>query len=240
MKYIITHATDERWEAGQIPSRELILGVGALIGDMARAGILIDGQGLRASSLGARVRTSATGTTVTPGPFAGSNELTDGFVIIRAADLDEAVAWGRRFGETTGEAEIDVRPVTEPWDIGIVPRPEGQATTRFMLLRKGDSESENGRRTPAQREGLRALLAEMDRAGVRITSELLAPSAKGRRFKVSDGKRSLIDGPFAESKELIAGYVLFRADSLEEAATWAPRYQDVVQSPTVEVRDVEE
>jgi hypothetical protein len=106
MRYIITHATDERWETG-------------LIGDLARAGLLIDGQGLRASSLGARLKVSPRGTAVTPGPFVGSNELTDGFVIIRVSSLDEAIDWAKRFGEVTGEAEIDVRPVTEPWDIGV-------------------------------------------------------------------------------------------------------------------------
>jgi hypothetical protein len=69
---------------------------------------------------------------------------------------------------------------------------------------------------------------------------MLGPSAKGRRYKLSDGKRSLIDGPFTESKELIAGYVLFTAESFEEAAAWAPRYYDVVESPTIELREVEE
>jgi hypothetical protein len=240
MRYIITHATDSRWEAGQVPSRELVLRVGALIGDLARAGMLIDGQGLRASSLGARVKVSSAGGAATPGPFAGSNELSDGFVIVRTSSLDEAIGWAKRFGDLTGEAEIDVRPVTEPWDIGIVPRPEGHTTIRYMLLRKADRESESGRRTPEHQQALRALLTEMERADVLVTSELLGPSQKGRRFKLADGRRAVIDGPFAESKELIAGYVLIRADSLDEAAAWAPRYQDVVESPEVEVREVEE
>jgi hypothetical protein len=156
------------------------------------------------------------------------------------ASLEEVVGWATRFGEVKRDVEIDVRPVTEPWDIGLGSRPAGLATTRYMLLRKADRETESARHTPKQREALRGLLAEMDRAGVLVTSEMLGPSAKGRRYKLSDGKRSLIDGPFTESKELIAGYVLFTAESFEEAAAWAPRYYDVVESPTIELREVEE
>src|SRR5688500_12734125 len=166
MRYIILHATNERWEAGQIPSRELVLRVGALIGEMARAGVLIGGEGLRASSLGVGLRTSDGSTTITPGPLAGSNELTDGFVVVRVASCEKAVGWATRFGEVKREVDIDVRPVTEPWDIGIAPRPGGLATTRYMLLRKADRDTESGRRTPKQREALRVLLAEMDQAGV--------------------------------------------------------------------------
>jgi hypothetical protein len=240
MPYIITHTTDARWEAGEIPSRELIGRVGGLLREMARAGALLGGEGLRASSQGVRLQISRGTRTVTPGPFAGSNELTDGFVIVRVATLDEAVGWASRFGEVKRDVEIDIRPVTEPWDIGIGSKPQGLTTTRYMLLRKADRESEGGRRTPKQREALRVLLDEMDQAGVLITSQMLAPSAKGRRYKHSDRGRSPTDGPFAESKELIAGYVLFDANSLEDAAAWAPRYLEVVESPTVELREVEE
>jgi len=240
MRYIVTHATDARWESGLIPSRELITRVGKLLGEMGRAGVLIGGEGLRATSHGVRLKLSRAHRTVVPGPYAGSNELTEGFVIVRVAGMDQAVDWGWRLAELKGDAEIDVRPVTEPWDIGLGEKPAALETQRWMLLRKADAASESGRRAPAQRQAFERLIGEMRDAGVLVASETLAPSARGRRYKFSNGRRSVVDGPFTESKELIAGYVLFHARALDEAAAWAPRYQDVVESPEVEVREVEE
>ena len=239
MRYIITHTTDARWEAGMNPSAELVANVGALLRDLARTGALIGGEGLRATSEGVRLKVSGGRRTVVPGPYTGSNELTDGFAIVKVGGIEQAIDWATRFAETEGDTEIDVRPVTEPWDIGLLPKPPALETRRFMLLRKGDRASEAGR-TPAQRRALERLIGEMNDAGVLVASEMLAPSARGRRYKFSDGKRSVVDGPFTESKELIAGYVLFNAGSFEEAAAWAPRYQDTVESPLVEVREVEE
>jgi hypothetical protein len=239
MRYIITHATDARWEAGMTPSKELVANVGTLLREMARAGALIGGEGLRATSEGVRLDMSGGRRTVVPGPYTGSNELTDGFAIVKVRDIDQAIEWAARFAETAGDTQIDVRPVTEPWDIGMMPKPPALETTRFMLLRKADRASESGR-TLAQRKALERLLGEMSDAGVLVASEMLAPSARGRRYKLSDGKRSVIDGPFTESKELIAGYVHFHAGSFEDAAAWAPRYQDTVESPSVELREVEE
>jgi hypothetical protein len=240
MKFMIMHATDARWEAGQTPSRELIANVGALLREMAGQVALHGAEGLRASSLGVRVRLADGRPTVIPGPYAGENELPAGFAVVRVETLDEAIGWATRYAEVKGDLEIDVRPVTEPWDIGMMPKPAGLETTRYMLLRKADRETESGRQTAKQQKALRSLMDDMSAAGVLVTSETLAPSAKGRRYKLSDGRRSVTDGPFTESKELIAGYVIIGVGSLQDAERWALRYRDVVESPTVDVREVEE
>jgi hypothetical protein len=64
---------------------------------------------------------------------------------------------------------------------------------------------------------------EMHRAGVLIASEGLNPAGKGARVGVSKGKRTVLDGPFAESKELVGGFYLIEVSSLEEAVQWALR-----------------
>ncbi len=221
------------------PSMELVACVGALLREMARAGALIGGEGLRATSEGVRMTVSGGRTKVVAGPYGGSNELTDGFAIVKVPRIEDAIEWAARFTGTEADGEIDVRPVTEPWDIGMLRRPDNLDAHRFMLLRKAGPASEAGR-TPEQWNALDRLIGEMRDGGVLMASETLAPSAKGRRFGVREGKRTVMDGPFTESKELIAGYVLFHADSFEEAAAWAPRYQDTVGSPLVELREVEE
>jgi hypothetical protein len=64
---------------------------------------------------------------------------------------------------------------------------------------------------------------EMHRAGVLVASEGLNPAAKGARVAVVDGKRHVVDGPFAESKELVGGFYIIEVESLDEAIRWALR-----------------
>jgi hypothetical protein len=64
---------------------------------------------------------------------------------------------------------------------------------------------------------------EMHRAGVLVASEGLNPAAKGARIAVANGKRYVVDGPFAESKELVGGFYVIEVDSLDEAIQWALR-----------------
>jgi len=241
MRFIIMHKTNARWEAGEVPGPELIERVGLLLGDLAQKGVLESGEGLRASSQGVRLRFAEGGRTVTPGPFTGENELPAGFTILRTASPDEAVELASRQAAATGAIEVDVRPVTEAWDIGMVPKPERLATRRYMALRKATAASEAGAApSAAQRAELARLVDEGRRTGVVLAAAAMRPSARGRRYKnTRDGVRAT-DGPFAESKELIAGYVIVKADSLDEAGRMAERYIEVVEAGEVDVRELEE
>jgi hypothetical protein len=241
MRFIAMHKTEPRWEAGAIPDKELISRVGQLMGEFMKAGILLGGEGLRASAQGVRLRFSGGKRTVTKGPFTPSNELPAGFLIVRTASLDEASGWASRYASIVGDVEIDIRPVTEPWDIGMVPMPKELETRRYMLLYKADAASESGRPRPAeQRAKLSALFEEMSGAKVLLTNIGLRPSQQGKRYTFQGGRHAVVDGPFAESKELIAGYAMFQAESLEEASEWALRYGSAVTTPEVDLRVVEE
>jgi hypothetical protein len=95
---------------------------------------------------------------------------------------------------------------------------------RFMILVKADESSEAGE-LPDEK-----LLAEMGRyneelvkAGVMLAGEGLQPSSKGVRVRFSGSRRTVIDGPFAETKELVAGFWIFQVGSLEEAIEWVKR-----------------
>jgi len=239
MRFIIMHKTTARWEAGEIPDAQLIAAVGALIGDLKRAGILRAGEGLRASSQGARITVSGGASHVVPGPFAGKNELPAGFDVIRAATLDDAIAWARQLGEALGDVEMDVRPVTEPWDIGLGARPEGLGSRRFMVLRKATARTEAGvPRAPETRTALSRLRQRA--AADHLTAETMRPSARGRRCKNSSGGIAFVDGPFTESKELIAGYVIIDVPSLDEASRWCARYVTVVGTEEADVLELED
>jgi hypothetical protein len=241
MRFVIMHKTDARWERGEIPSPQLIARVGTLIGELAQANVLLGAEGLRASSHGVRLRFSGGTRTITQGPFKGENELPAGFSILRVRSLDEAIEWASRQAAALGDVEIDIRPVTEAWDIGMLPRPENVATLRYMALLKATPASEAGvPLSPRQRAEMKRLIDESQRGGTHLATEALRPSARGRRYKnTRDGVR-VIDGPFTETKELIAGYMMVEAESLEAAARWATRYIDAVEADEVDVREVEE
>ena len=96
---------------------------------------------------------------------------------------------------------------------------------RFMIIVKATKDSEAG---VMPEEKLIAAMAtfheELQKAGVLLDASGLQASSKGWRIKYSGGKRSVIDGPFTESKELIAGYTLIQVKSREEAMEWTRRF----------------
>src|SRR3546814_2788702 len=95
---------------------------------------------------------------------------------------------------------------------------------RFMGMVKGDKNYEAGAMADEKlRSDMGKYNEELAKAGVMLSGEGLHPSSKGARVRFSGAKRMVIDGPFAETKELIAGFWLFKAKSLEEAIEWVKR-----------------
>jgi len=96
---------------------------------------------------------------------------------------------------------------------------------RFMMIVKATKDSEKG---VMPSEKLIAEMAkyheELQKAGVLLDASGLKPSSKGWRVKYAGAKRAVIDGPFAEAKELIAGYTMIQVKSREEAIEWARRF----------------
>ena len=112
---------------------------------------------------------------------------------------------------------------------------------RFMVMVKATKDSEAGV-MPDEK-----LLADMGKfneelvkAGVMLAGEGLHPSSKGARVRFSGSKRTVIDGPFSETKDLVAGYWLFQVKSLEEAIEWVKRCPNPMpnQESEIEIRQV--
>jgi hypothetical protein len=241
MKVNLMHKSSPKWEAGEIPSAELLQAVGKMIGSMAQSGILRAADGLRASSQGVRLNFVNGKRTETKGPFTGRNELIAGFIVLQVGSINEAIEWSSRFAAAVGDAEIDIRPLTEPWDIGLGSRPKDLTTYRYMAAYKATSESEAGTApTPAQRIAIRKVFEEMKRAGVLLSTTALEPSSKGVRMKFVRDEQFVMDGPFTESKELIAGFVTIEVPSMQEALVWAPRYAAAVGDIELDVRPLRE
>jgi hypothetical protein len=116
---------DKDSEAGVMPSEQLMTEMGAYNEELVKAGIMLDGDGLKPSSAGARVHFSGAQRTVTDGPFAETKELIAGYWVWQVASLDEAIAWVKRCPNPMGvESEIEIRPFVEAEDFGAEFTPE--------------------------------------------------------------------------------------------------------------------
>lgn len=115
-----------------------------------------------------------------------------------------------------------------------------ERSMKFMVIVKASPASEAGK-MPSEK-----LLAEMGKyneelvkAGVMLAGEGLHPSSKGVRVQFSGSKRTVVDGPFAETKELIAGFWLFQVKSKEEAIEWVKRCPNPMESDSeIEIRQI--
>lgn len=132
MRFMIIRKADAETEAGVMPGEDLINAMGAYNEELARAGVLLDGMGLKASSAGARVKFSGGKPTVIDGPFAEAKELIAGFTLIQVKSKAEAVEWVKRWPKEDGHgnAEIEIRQVFELEDFQ-----QGPARERHERLR---------------------------------------------------------------------------------------------------------
>ncbi len=110
---------------------------------------------------------------------------------------------------------------------------------RYMLMHYADEATEAGEPpSPEMIAELGAYMAEAAKAGVLLAGEGVGPSSQGARVKVEDGKVTVIDGPFAEAKEIIAGFAILELKSKEEAVEHAKRFASISGATQIDIRVV--
>ncbi len=114
MRFMMLVKANKDSEAGALPSKEMLAEMGQFNEEMAKAGVMLAGEGLHASSKGSRVKFTGGRATVTDGPFAATTELVAGFWLIQVKSKAEAVAWASRV--PFKEGEIEIRQVFEASD----------------------------------------------------------------------------------------------------------------------------
>ena len=125
MRFMIIVKANRESEAGVLPRAELLAEMGKFNQQLADAGVLLAGEGLQASSKGARVKFSGTKRTVIDGPFAETKELVAGFWLWQVKSKAEAIEWVKRCPNPhEGECEIEIRQVFEAEDFGPALTPE--------------------------------------------------------------------------------------------------------------------
>jgi hypothetical protein len=128
MRFMILIKANKDTEAGVMPSEKLLADMGKFNEELVKAGVMLAGEGLQASSKGARVKFLGEKRIVTDGPFAETKELIAGFWIWKVKSKQEAIDWVKRCPNPTGdEAEIEIRQIFEAEDFGAEFTPELRA-----------------------------------------------------------------------------------------------------------------
>ena len=200
---------------------------------------------LEPSATGSRVKFTGGKATVVDGPFADGSDLIAGFTFIEAGSRQEAIEWVKASPELrgAGDVEIEIREGGCPGGLpGVVQaKPSGSARPKqFVILLKSDSSAETGFIPDAKvLDAMGKWNDDAVAAGVMLAGEGLQPSARGARVKFSKGKPSVVDGPFTEAKELVAGFWLIQVSSKDDAIEWVKNYPyPIAGEGEVEIRQV--
>ncbi|MFM9438216.1 hypothetical protein ACFDR9_005319 [Janthinobacterium sp. CG_23.3] len=125
MRFMIIVKASAQSEAGVMPSEQLLTDMGNFNEELSKAGVLLAGEGLHPSAMGARVIFSGSDRTVVDGPFSNTQDLVAGFWLIKVESKEEAIKWVKRCpNPMPGDSEIEIRQVFESEDFGAALTPD--------------------------------------------------------------------------------------------------------------------
>ena len=245
MRFLVMVKATKDSEAGVMPSEKLLADMGKFNEELVKAGIMLAAEGLHASSKGARVQFSGSKRTVVDGPFTETKELVAGFWLWQVKSKEEAIEWVKRCpNPMPGDSEIEIRQIIGMG--GLRPRGSPPSVQKMKRSCARSSKSSRGvddidashcagqwRRRTARRASrpsekpladMGKFNEELVKAGVMLAAEGLQASSKGVARPASPGaSATVVDGPFTETKELVAGFWLWQVKSKEEAIEWVKR-----------------
>jgi len=139
MRFMVIVKANKESEAGVMPSQKLLAEMGKFNEELVKAGVLLAGEGLQASSKGKRVRFSGAKRTVIDGPFTESKELIAGFWLWQVRSMEEAIEWVKRCPNPhEGESEIEIRQAFEAEDFGTALTPELKEQEKRLRAQAGE------------------------------------------------------------------------------------------------------
>jgi hypothetical protein len=234
MRFMVFVKGNADSEAGTMPDPKELAEMGVFNQELIDAGMMLGGEGLKPSSTATRVRYANGKTDVVDGPFAEAKEVVAGYWLLKAKSKDDVLDWLKRAPCFDRGGELEVREVYEAEDFGgdsnAPPPPQSPAkpnTRRYLMMLFADAKTE-AELTPTEGnqellEKMGALMGEIASQGSLVSGDGLKPSSKGAKLQFSGTSRRVVDGPFTETKEIVAGISVVRATSKEEALDWARR-----------------
>jgi hypothetical protein len=218
VRYMLIHAADPglaaKWDD------EAQAAFSSWLEESISAGVNLQGSRLRPSADATTVKIRDGRLIITDGPFAETKEQIAGYDVLECASLDEAVHWaGRHPSSWVGAIEVRALPDSAP----AVPLPgPGEGKIRYVMLVCTDPAVDPEEFTRI--EPVDPWVAEMDGRGIRRYGSELEPPGSARTVRVRDSRAIVTDGPFAETKEQIAGFDVLECADLDEAIEVASRH----------------
>jgi hypothetical protein len=192
----------------------------AWVEETIRAGVSLQGSRVRPTADATTIKIRDGELIITDGPYAETREQLAGYDVLECASLDEAVRWaGRHPHSRLGSIEVRALPDGAP----AVPLPEpGEGKIQYLMLVCTDPAVDA--REFARIEPVDPWVAETNGRGVRRYGSELEPPASARTVRVRESRAIVTDGPFAETKEQIAGFDVLECADLDEAIEVASRH----------------
>jgi hypothetical protein len=219
MRYLLIHTADPDVAAEWDPD-ENRASFTSWVEDTIRSGVNLQGTRLRPTADATTVKIRDGELVITDGPYAETREQVAGYDVLECASLDEAVRWaGQHPHSWLGSVEVRALPDSAP----AVPLPEpGEGKIQYVMLVCTDPAVDPGEFDRI--EPVDPWVAEMDGRGVRLYGSELEPPGSARTVRVRESRTIVTDGPFAETKEQIAGFDVLECADLDEAIEIASRH----------------
>jgi hypothetical protein len=229
MQYLLIHTgapdLDEAWDG------EAWAALTSWLDDSIRAGVNIEGQPLRLDADATTVKVRDGQLVVTDGPYAETKEQVAGFDVIECASMEEAVRWAGRHPHSWMGA-VEVRALAGGAPAVHLPAPAA-GKTRYMMFVCTDPAVDP--QEFASMEPVGPWVAEMDGRGIRLFGSELEPPGGARTVRGRASRAIVTDGPFAETKEQVAGFDVLECADLDEAIEVAARHP-MARAGLLEVR----
>jgi hypothetical protein len=219
MRYMLIHAADPGLDSEWGDEAEAALS--SWIEETVGSGVNLQGSRLRPTADATTIKIRDGELIITDGPYAETKEQVAGYDVLECASLDEAVRWAGRHPSSTWVGAIEVRAL--PDSAPAVPLPEpAEGKIRYVMLVCTDPAVDP--REFDHIEPVEPWVAEMDGRGVRLYGSELEPPGSARTVRVREKQAIVTDGPFAETKEQIAGFDVLECADLDEAIEVASRH----------------
>jgi hypothetical protein len=219
MRYMLISTADPD-VAAEWEENENLAAFSSWVEETVRSGVNLQGSRVRPTADATTIKIRDGELIITDGPYAETKEQVAGYDLLECASLDEAVRWaGRHPHSWLGSIEVRALPDSAP----AAPLPEpGEGKIQYLMLLRSDPAVDP--REFDHIEPVDPWVAEMDGRGVRLYGSELEPPGSARTVRVRESRAMVTDGPFAETKEQIAGFDVLECADLDEAVEVARRH----------------
>jgi hypothetical protein len=223
MQYMLMHTGDQDMELSpeQAACDRALLG--SWLEDVVPLGVDLHGERLRPTSDATTVKLRRGQLLVTDGPFAETKEQVGGYDVLECASLDEAVGWAAKH-PTALLGAIEVRPLRNPPPPAPLAAPREGKTRYVMFVCLGEDFRVTPEQDTAMGPATDAWVRDADGSGARLFGSQLEGPEQARTVRRRQGQVLVTDGPFAETKEMIAGFDVLECSDLDEAIDLASRH----------------